>query len=495
LNFDKLRLKRTMFPAPTPEERKQTIASIKWWLFDKFEYEPHLPQMDFHTSDARFRNIIAGTRGGKSRAAGEEAVPYLFAGATQIWIIGQTYALTEKEFRYIYQRMTSPQLRDMCGGSLPLENVTYNEKGGDMYIRTSWGSWVRCISLEKADTGAFGEEVDLIILSESAQIKKPKDKWERILRGRLASRLGDLIIPTTPAGKRPKHDPDDWLFDMYMKGYDPAYPDYFTREWASWENPHFPEDPVELYKEMDYRVFLEQYAGKFVVFTGAVYPDFDERVHVIPPFRVPEHWNRIETIDPGFTGRFVWLSGAKSELGNLFIVDEYSDQEQLFKDRVIEIKNHRCEQYNIPHGMWDTFAGKRKIRTVTYIDPEDPQAIAEFTALGLPGLKANNNINVGVERVASRLKWSSSRPPRVYITNNCVDTIDSLKYHGWGDKLPGSTRKPANDKWKHWADAARYMCMANIPASEPKPEPLPTHKAGQSRFPLDMDAWDRRAAI
>ena len=112
----------------------------------------------------------------------------------------------------------------MFGNVTPLEHAIYNESQGNMYIRTKWGAEVECISLERPG-GAFGEEVDLIIMSEASQIKKPKNLYERILRGRLATRLGDIIIPTTPAGRVSKNDEDGWLYDMYRKGYDPEEPE------------------------------------------------------------------------------------------------------------------------------------------------------------------------------------------------------------------------------------------------------------------------------
>jgi hypothetical protein len=492
---------RTSFPAPTPEERRRNIAALKWGLFDRFGYTPHSAQIDFHLSPARFRMIIAGTRGGKSRAAGEEAVPYLFAGATRIWIVGQNYSLTEKEFRYVYDRMTSQEVLGMFSGVSPLENAVYNESQGNMFIRTKWGSTVKCISLEKPG-GAFGEEVDLIIMSEAAQIKNPKRIFQQVLRGRLASRLGDVIIPTTPAGRKPKHDDEEWLFEMYNKGLDPDEEGYFTREWPSWENPAFMENPYELRAELDPLIFAEQYEGRFVVFTGALYSKFSPEIHVIAPFKIPTHWYRYEAIDPGFSGEFAWIAAVVSEAGNVFIIDEYSDSECLYKDRVEAIKNRRCEEYGIPHGMWDVFARKNNIRTTLYIDPEDPQCLAELMTLGLPGLKANNNVMVGIDRVSRRLNWSSIHTPSLYVTADCLSTVECFEKHSWGEKNTVGIRKPANDKYKHKMDCVRYICAGSIVPSPPPVQPMPQEETLwemmmqlSNRFqrdPYALSAYERR---
>lgn len=469
-------LRRVTYDPPTPQERRRNIEAIRWWWFDYVGYDPHLPQIDVHISPARFRMPIAGTRGGKSRLAGEEAVLYLLSGATRVWLVGQTYALTEKEFRYIYERMTSPQMAALFGGQLPLEHQIYNVDQGKMHIRTTWGAEVQCISLERGGAGALGDECDLIIMSEGAQIRNPRELYDRYLRGRLTTREGDLLLPTTPAGRNPKHDPDGWLLEMYEKGYDPNEPDYYTREWASWENPFFPEDPYELRRSMDAKIFAEQYEGKFVSFSGSLL-DFDEQVHVIQPFDVPPHWRAYESIDPGFSGKFVWLRSVYSPDGILYITDEYSDERMNFEERAEIIKRKRAERYNIHPSLWDVFTRKHDHYTTTYIDSEDPQAQSEFTVKHklpcLPTTKEAKNVLVSVNRVNERLQWSENWCPKLFITANCVETIEACKNHCWGEKTISSRggvelRRPAMDQWKHWIDDIRYICGGNLIRSENK---------------------------
>lgn len=460
--FNFLKRKRTIFPPPSPEERKKNISLIMWPIFDILGYEPHDPQIDCHLSEARFKMEIAGTRGGKSYCAAMEAVVVLCAGATRTWIVGPTYSLTEKEFRYVYEVMTSDELAGVLGQS-PIENAVYNESQGNMMIRTKWGATILCISLERSG-GAFGEEVDHIVMSEAAQIRQPRRLYQRIIRGRITTRLGTVTIPTTPAGNTSEYDPDGWLFEMYERGYDPAWKEYFTREWPSWANPFFPEDPYELKRELDPRIFAEQYEGKFVTFTGSIYLNYSDLVNYIQSFMPPKHWYRYEGIDPGFSGEFAWIGGVMSEQGNLYLTSEYEDVETSYEERVRNIKNKRCEEYGIPHGMWDVFAKKNDIRTVTYIDPEDPQCAFEFTKLGLPCIPANNAVMVGIDRVQRRLKYHDRYGSSLYITTACPKTRESLLHHSWGDKV-GEKRKPANDRWKHKADVVRYICAGNLVAS------------------------------
>ncbi|MDQ1271458.1 MAG: hypothetical protein QG591_88 [Planctomycetota bacterium] len=492
--------RRTHFSPPSLEERGRNIEMIKWGWFRANEYSPSEPQMALHLSPARYRMAIAGTRGGKSRFAGEEATCYLFAGATRIWIVGQTYALCEKEFRYIYERMTSPQAAALFGGESPLESATYNEKGGDMHIRTKWGAEVKCISLDKAELAALGEEIDLLILSESAQIKKPKYVYERYLRGRLASRQGDLIIPTTPAGKIPRHDPDGWLYTMYDKGMSGEDPEYFARQWASWENPEFKEDPYKLRQEMNPKIFSEQYEGNFVVFSGAIYEDFNVQVHVVPPFKTPIQWRRYESIDPGFSGKWFWLAGVMGYNDSFYVTNEYSATKTRYEDHVAAMLNKREEEYGMVPGTWNRSKPKDFMVT-TYIDPEDPQCALELAGYGVGTIPANNDVHVGIDRVSRRLKYSSSNPPRLYISADCKEIIEALQFHSWGEKENVEIRKPNNDRWKHACDCLRYICMGSLMPSERKQVDVNKEETlweimmasrTDKKHPFDMTHTDRR---
>ena len=53
--------------------------------------------------------------------------------------------------------------------------------------------------------------------------------------------------------------------------------------------------------------------------SGSAFPSFSA-IHVVPAFKVPEHWERVEALAGGATT--AWLSCAVDTAGNLFVVDE-----------------------------------------------------------------------------------------------------------------------------------------------------------------------------
>jgi len=507
----------TTQPLP-PDERRKAVESIRWKWFEMNDYFPHSAQRDLHLSRARYRMAIAGTRGGKSRYAGEEATVYLLAGNTRVWLVGQTYNTTEKEFRYIYDRLTSPLAQELFGADY-LQKCVYNDKGGDMQIRTNWGSEVKCISLENATTSAFGDEVDLLVLCEPAQIKFPKRQFDRILRGRIANRLGDLLLPGTPAGKAPAHDPDGWVCDMYEKGLGDDS-DYYTRQWPSWENPEFNDDPYTIRREINPKIFAEQYEGKFVIFSGAIFESFNPEVHVIKEFKPPRNWNRYEAIDPGYSGEFYWLASVTGYNNDLYICDEMWGKKTRWIEHANNIWERRMLTYDLPFSsftderknfnktLYKTAQGKHKVpKTTTRIDPEDPACIADFNAYGITAFPADNNVHVGIDRVENRLRLPK---PRLFITENCTHLIEALINHSWAEKKYGDDgtveiRMPAKDKYKHACDTLRYVCMDNLIASQDfKEEPefsepdlydLMVNANVGGKHPFDLSYDERRRAI
>lgn len=478
--------KQTSITNPlSPDDRRKAISAFKWGWFKERGYEPHSGQMPLHLSDARFRTGIAGTRGGKSRMCGEEASVYLLVGATRVWLVGQTYNDTEKEFRYISDALHSTAFADLFGdpNSVLVKDV-YNPDGGNMHIQTAWGSEVVCKSLQNVSSGSppLGEECDLIVLCEPANIKNPKYIYERYLFGRLASRNGDMIISGTPAGKAPKSDPDGWLYNFYMKGmvgseeYDP---EYFTNVWSSWENPNFKEDPYWIRSWMNPLIFAEQYEAQFILISGSVFDAFTPQLHIIPPFKIPANWNRYEAIDPGFSGMFYWGAGVMGYDGVLYMVDEYYDSEKRYIDRANAVWQKRLASYNLPYipfnepsqnvnaETWRKAQASGRAPSISplYIDPEDPQFIVEFAQYGLSGVKANNDVHIGINAVNQKLKHDFIK---LYFTTNVPVLTEAMQYHSWGEKTSADVRKPSNDKYKHPADTVRYICMGGLSPSEKK---------------------------
>src|SRR5439155_11690633 len=52
-----------------------------------------------------------------------------------------------------------------------------------------------------------------------------------------------------------------------------------------------------------YRSFI---LGEWGAFEGQAYAEFEEAIHVVEPFAVPEHWERFESMDHGAANPTAW---------------------------------------------------------------------------------------------------------------------------------------------------------------------------------------------
>jgi len=230
------------------------IYRMKWEYFKKVGYDPSPGQREFHESRARFRVMAAGTRFGKSYAAAKEICPRLLLPGEQGWIVGPTYRLGEKEFRYVWEDL-------VINLKLPTARANNNLNLGDMYIEFPWGAWVRVMSAEKP-ANLLGEELDFVVLAEGSQIKE--QVWTRYLRGRLVSRRGFMIANTTP------NEQDGLIWPMFQKGQDRRIKEYWSGQYGSAEGKTVTAEEVEavrqeLIAQGREDEFREQYLGEFLV--------------------------------------------------------------------------------------------------------------------------------------------------------------------------------------------------------------------------------------
>lgn len=482
------------------KQRQRAVAAIRWSWFDTLGYQPHRHQICFHNSwtpeflqyvvdndiplqeaqslakPARHRTCIAGRRGGKSESAGHEGSAYMVAGPYKIMIGCPSYDLGYNEFKVIRD--------DLLNEDSPANIIEIgdNAEGGNLYIKTDIGSECKVVSFDKPKKSGHGQEFDLVILSETGlmdNIGGESGVWNKTLLGAMASRVAETIAPTTPQGR------DDWLFPRFMKGCKPDSkwrklyglsekdypydPDYFSLTWPAYANiVGFNEDVLKLKAETPPRVFDEQVLGHFVKWTGAIWVNdfcFQPDIHIIDSFDVPYWWNRLEIIDPGYSGLFAWIAAVISPKGEIYVVDEYSAQRTLYEKHISDILERRRAFYK------DRYDGNRFV--AVYIDPEDPRTLNEFNAKGLTCISADNDVLSGFQQGAFRFSQGT-----LSIFRGCKTLADSLRYHEWAKQTgEAAKRKEANDKWKHFSDCLRYLCNCPIWDSE-QPEEEQERKPG-----------------
>jgi hypothetical protein len=235
--------------------------------------------------------------------------------------------------------------------------------------------------------------------------------------------------------------------------------------------------------------------GEWGSFEGAAYEEFEEGLHVIRPFDVPEHWSRFESIDFGHNNPTAYLVWMTDEEGNLVVADEYYSP-GLASEHAPQIpaRRRRWGMALYPYcycdpSMWSEYGLTNKRGM--------PASIAtELNDHGVTGLiRANNDRAAGYLREFlhpepgripppwARLKEVAAAP-QLYIFEGCTNLIEQLK------NAPTTTKGRSVDigdtveaEWEtrhgHAHAAARYGAMS-------RPRPAGPADPGE---PGDWRSW------
>lgn len=373
----------------------EKLSFDKLALFSAVGYIPHPGgQEEFHNSLARFRVPICGWRWGKSIAAAMEVLHLLIQPNRNIWIVGPTYDLGEKEFRYVYDFYKNKLKLPFAQGS------TYRPAQGKMRINTPLNSFCEVKSAQFPDS-LEGESLDLAVMSEAA--KHRQSTWEWHIRARLTDRKGATIFPTTPEGF-------NWIYDLWKLGQDPSFPDWASWKFPSWMNPHLDKAEIEAARGvMSEHTFGQGYGAEFSQLAGRVYSMFDEGVHV-GSYKYNAGWPLYRVIDFGFTNPFACAYVQIDPSDNVYIIDEYYVKGKVVEDHAASLKAiEQRTQYEY---------------TATYADAEDPNGIATLRKHGVKALAIASPVEMGVDQVRAMLQvQASTRKPRLFIDHSCVNTI------------------------------------------------------------------------
>lgn len=207
------------------------------------DYNAFKKQDEFHNSEARFRIVIAGVRGGKTKAGGWEMARHALETINgHGWIVSPTYKLLQlavDDFMCYFEDQP---------------DLIIEQNKAERWIRLVSGTKIEFRSAEWPDQlRAAG--LDFVWLDE-ASFMKPE--VERIIRTRTSDKLGRVWITTTPKGK-------NWVYKWYLRGLDPKRKDYQSFKWTSRDNPYFPSSEwADAKADLPADFFAQEYAADFL---------------------------------------------------------------------------------------------------------------------------------------------------------------------------------------------------------------------------------------
>lgn len=428
----------------------------------------HKKQLAFHKCAKRNRWVFGGNRSGKTECGAVECV-YLARGIhpyrknrpnTFGWVVSLSQQVqrdvAQKKILYYLDPAWIEDIVMSSGKKGSPETGVVDQ----ILVRNVFGG-ISVIGFKSCDQGREkfqGSSLDYVWFDE----EPPRDVYEEC-RMRVLDKRGDIFGTMTPLKGL------TFIFDeIYMnKSGDPEVW-YEFMEWA--DNPFLNKKELERMsgalgeKELESRRY-----GKFCVNEGLVYPEFDERVHVIPPFPVPFEWQDTISIDPGLNNPLSAHWYCVDFDGNVYVVAEHYEAK-----RDIDYHAEKIRQISGRIG-WHT-DGKGRLSAL--ID----SAANQRTLAGVKsvcelfyerGINVNANVNKdlfsGIARVKSYLLGENGKP-KLYIFENCVHLIREIKGYFWGE---GDVPKKRDD---HALDELRYYLMTKPKNDEPSPPLTPVQR-------------------
>ena len=410
----------------------------------------HKKQIAFHKCKKRNRWIFGGNRSGKTECGAVECV-YMARGIhpyrkNRPNVFGWVVSLSQQVQRDVAQKKILQYLAPEWIEDIAM---TVGKKGSpsgvidQIRVKNVFGG-VSVIGFKSCDQGREkfqGASLDFVWFDE----EPPKDIYDEC-RMRVMDRAGDIFGTMTPLKGL------TFVFDeIYMnRGNNPEVW-YEFMEWA--DNPFLKKSEIQLFESsLDEKQLESRRYGKFCVNEGLVYPEFDERIHVIAPFPIPFEWQDQISIDPGLNNPLSAHWYCTDYDGNVYVIAEHYEAK-----RDIDHHAERIRRISEALGWHTDFKG----RLCALIDSAANQrtlagskSVSElFYERGI-NVNANvdKNLFAGIARVKSYLKGENGKP-RLYIFENCVNLIRELKGYFWGE---GDVPKKRDD---HALDELRYYLM------------------------------------
>lgn len=271
-------------------------------------------------------------------------------------------------------------------------------------------------------------------LDEAGQDEFSSKAYDAIL-GRLSRSGGKILITTTVYNL-------DWLYHRVYLPFTKGDQDYDVIQFESIMSPGFSKVQFKwLQQHLPAWQFDREYRGLFSRPTGMIYSDFNEAMHIIEPFLIPQSWNWHVGIDPGAVHTaLVWVA-EESGANKFYITRSYLNGNLTTKEHV-----KKAMQFSEFHKVtrWVGGAGSEQ------------QFRDDWTAEGIHVREPEiRDVESGIDRVTALLKEN-----RLFIFNTDENQPLIEEFRSYSRMLDDSgqptDRIKDKNKW-HFCDAVRYL--------------------------------------
>lgn len=381
--------------------------------------------------------IAAGRRFGKTVLAC--IILFLEAIKTKdgiYWLVAPTYGQAKELAWNILIRM--------------IPSVMLSKKPNESELKFTFknGAEIHLKGADNPDT-LVGRGLRGLVIDEVARIRNHQRVWEEILSPSLSDYQGFCIFISTPQGK-------NYFWELWLKGQ--RHEDGFESwQFKTEDNPHIPRSEIKAAQDrMNERYFAQEYLASFEDYVGLVWPEFEHKLHVIEPFDLPRHWERIGSLDPAVTGTTGSLQASVDEDGSLYIFSEYYEQNKRASEVSDVLRGKVDLWFGDPAGKHKSISRNGVLFSL----------FDEYLDNGISLIPAQNEVNAGINRVAEFFKAG-----KIKIFSNCKNLIHELERYHWSEEREtnqGVLEPKPYKSLDHLCDCLRYLVMSRFESSRPQ---------------------------
>jgi len=200
---------------------------------------------------------------------------------------------------------------------------------------------------------------------------------------------------------------------------------------------------------------------------GVAFPEFSYDLHVVTPFKIPDHWRRWRSCDNGYTDPFAWYWYAVDEGGTVYIYREYTrepkDPKVSYSDQarqvVLKSGSERIGFTVVGHDAWSVHPLTKSNNT-----PQGKSIIDFYIEGGV-----TDSLRAVTDRMLRKAAFHEYLKPyydentekltsKVKIFSNCTKIIETLPQLLIDEKDPEKIQECAVD---HWADSVGYGLISH----------------------------------
>lgn len=395
--------------------------------------------------------LISGPAGtGKSRACLEKVhlVAERYPGSRLLLVRKTRRSLTASGLVTLEQQVIPP-------GHPALDGPQRTHRSRYLYPN---GSEIDLAGLDQP-TRIMSTEYDLIYVQEATELSE--DEWEL-----LTTRLRNHRLPWQQLlGDCNPGPPSHWLRQRSTAGGLKLLESRHEDNPTLWAGRGWTPEGETYIKRLEqltgHRLARLRY-GRWVAAEGAVYPEFDRRIHLIPSADLPPLARRWRVIDFGFTNPFVCQWWGEDSDGRLYLTREIYHTRRLVEDhaRQIEVLSQ----------------GESYAEMICDHDAEGRATLERH--LGVRTLPAQKDVEAGLEAVKARLRLAGDGKPRLMLVEDAVHEVDSELLEA---KRPWSTEQ----EFDH------YLYPQSRPGRSEPEQPVKEHDHGMDAMRYLVEHVDR----